>query len=197
MLAAFALALLPSPVLGESTYIEGLSIQLEDYPCEVRVGETFTMTVKVVNQSEQQVDALLRTYLYSDTSLIVYPRATFGDIVLVSEGDWYTNEISVNVGPNENETYTLRLTVKSEIQLADEEGVWARLRARIRRVENDATINIAPPDNRDITLLPKPGPEGIFGIKLGVGLAVAAAIIYSVVAIQTHNNRGARKHAQK
>lgn len=45
-LAVAVLMLMPSPAQAIDNYVEGLSIHLEDYPTEVRVGETFSMRVK-------------------------------------------------------------------------------------------------------------------------------------------------------
>ncbi len=196
VLAIFMLMLLPGQVSAADNYIEGLSIQIEDYPDEVRVGETFTMTVRVVNESGQQADALLRTYLYGDMSVIAYPPPDFRTPVLLNENGWYPNETPVTLWGNENEVFTLSLTVKSDIQLVNDSPGLVRVRARIRRIENDTSIDLAPPDNRVVTLRPKAGPEGIVGIKLGVGVAVAAAIVYSFVNIQKHNNRNTRKRTR-
>lgn len=197
VLSVLMLVVLSGHVQAIDNYVEGLSIHLEDYPTEVRVGETFSMRVKVVNQSGQAVKALLRTYLYSYTSEIAYPPADFSNIVLLNEGDWYPNEISVNLGENENKVFTFSLTVRSDVQLVPGSSGLAKLRTRIRRIENGATVNLAPPDNRYITLLPKAGPEGIVGMKFGVGAVVAAAIVISVATLQQRSTRDARKRARK
>lgn len=197
VLAVFMLVLLSGPAHASNSYIEGLSIQLEDYPSKIRVGETFTMTVRVVNQSGQPMEGLLRTYLYGYTSEIAYPSADFYDVILLNEGGGYPNETSVSLGDNEDKLFTLSLTVKSEIQLVSDSGALAKLRTCISRVENGANINLAPPDNRYITLLPKAGPEGIIAVKLGVGVAIVAAIVYSVATVQNHTNRSTRKRARR
>jgi len=195
-LAIFMLMLLSSPARATENYIEGLSIQLEDYPNEIRVGETFTMTVRAVNQSGQQIDALLRTYLYGYQGEISYPQPDFRKIVLLNEGGWYPNEVPVNLAENENKTFALSLTIKSDIQLANGVSAPVKLRTRISRIENGTYVNIAPPDNHYITLLSEAGPEGIVGIKFGVGVAVAVTIVYSVAAIQNRNNMIARRRAR-
>lgn len=200
VLAVSVLALLPSPTRAADNYIEGLSIQLEDYPCEIQVGETFTMTVRVVNQSGQEIEGYLRTYLYGHTGVIAYPSADYRNTVLLNE-NWDTNGISINLGENENKLFTFSLTVRPDVQLVGDSAL-VKLRARISRSENDIYTSIAPSNNRYVTLLPKTllpesSPEGIVVIKFGVGVAVAAAIVYSVVAIQKRNNKGARKRARK
>ncbi|MDI6884385.1 MAG: hypothetical protein QMD00_04590 [Hadesarchaea archaeon] len=129
MLAVLVLTFLPAPAQAADNYIEGLSIQLEDHPSKVRVGETFTMTVRVVNQSGQAIEALLRTYLYGYKSEVTYPRPDFGNIVLLNEGGWYPNELSINLGENENKTFTFSLRVRSDVQLVSDSGALAKLRS--------------------------------------------------------------------
>ena len=72
----------------EEQYIAGLSISLEGAPDHVYTGQTFTMSVRVVNQSGQAVTGRLRTYLYASIEEVQYPPPSEGfTYVPVNEGE--------------------------------------------------------------------------------------------------------------
>lgn len=181
---------------ARDNFIPGLSIQLGSFPIEVRIGETFAMTVRVVNQSGQAIEGRLRTYAYTYTNVAAYSLPEFSNIVNVNEGSWSPNEIIISLDENENEkTYALSLTVRSDLQLVPGSTGQVKLRARLRQIENN--VNVAPPDTKFIVLLQKSSPEAIAGIKLGGGMAVAVGIVVSVAMLQRRAAPTPRKRSRR
>ena len=185
LVVAFVFMVSPSMTGAASdNFIQGLSIQLGDFPTEVWVGKTFTMTVKVVNQSGQVIEGRLRTYVYTYTNVVAYPPPEFSNIVNVNEGGWFPNEMAISLDENENEN---QLTPGSRGQI--------KLRARLRQIDNN--VNISPPDTKFIVLLPKSGPEAIAGIKLGISATVAVGIVVSVAMLQQRAATTSRKRPRR
>ena len=197
LVVAFVFMVSPSMTGAASdNFIQGLSIQLGDFPTEVWVGKTFTMTVKVVNQSGQVIEGRLRTYAYTYTNVVAYPPPEFSNIVNVNEGGWSPNEMAISLDENENEkTYVLSLTVRPDLQLTPGSSGQIKLRARLRQIDNN--VNISPHDTKFIVLLPKSGPEAIAGIKLGISATVAVGIVVSVAMLQQRAATTSRKRPRR
>jgi hypothetical protein len=193
VLIAFILLLLqPGPVTAQE-YVSGLSVTLENYPVTVTVGETFTMTVRIVNGSDTDVSGLLRTYIYSTPGYVYYPSTDNRTSVVLNENGSSPNLTDFSVGPGENNIYELSLTLKSDITLISESGAIATLRARIGTMENGSWVDLAQTDRVNVVVLPKPGPEAFAPVKLTAGLLFTVAIVYSVKIIQKENKKNQKR----
>lgn len=153
--SACVLLMLATSSLGsaaEADYISGLSISLEDVPDVFSAGETFSMTVRVRNNSGQTVSGRLRTYLYASINEVSYPPPDVGfEWVPVCEGEWIPNEKYVTIGENETDaTYEFTLTVRSDVKFTGGTTAQARLRARFR--QTGANVLIAPDSDKNVIL---------------------------------------------
>ena len=171
---------------AQTDYVEGLSLRIENYPSVVRPGDEITAVVVVSNLSENRVGGWLRTYVYGFCPDITYPPPEFSDVVLLNEGGWYPNEIWIELDSGEIKTYEPKLKLKQIIIPSSEHGVWVRLRTRLRSIENGRSVNLAPPDTREVLLLPLSPPTALLPIKIFMGVFVGGLLIIS--AYQTRNS---------
>jgi len=196
LLAFLLLLLTTAPVEATNRYIEGLSIHFENWPAVIHPGETFSATVRVTNESENDVEGLLRTYIYGFQQDIKYPPPDFWDVVLLNEDGWLPNEIEIHVDNGESKSYTLELKLRPEIITVSEGGAFVRLRTRLRITENGVSVNLAPPDTKEILLVPKTTPPELLPIKVFMGISVGTLLVISVKN-QTTNVRASRRRQKR
>lgn len=137
---------------AEEEYIGGLSVSMSNPPDSVATGETFTVEVKVVNNSGSTVNARLRTYLYASIEEVSHPPPAEGFTwVPINEGGWVPNEEYVTINAGETKTYEFTLTVREDVQFVSGSTAQARLRARIRKT--GANVVLAPDDTKEDVII--------------------------------------------
>ncbi len=171
------------PVGAIDRYVEGVSIRFVDYPAVVHPGEKIQTKVQVINMSENRVEGWLRTYVYGFYPSILYPPPEFYDVVLLNEGGWYPNEVWVEVDGGSSETYALELSLKPCICTAAPTAT-VRLRTRFRIIENGTSVNLAPPDTREVVLYPYAVSSELISVKIFMGVLVGGMLVISAKHMQ-------------
>ncbi len=177
-----------------SAAIPGLSIKFEDHPYFVKVGENFTMTVRVVNESGDNVHGYIRTQLYGNGTLFTYPKPTTqSGIVNLTYGGASANEIEVNLENGDNILYEFSILVDPEVTTLLESGASVYLRARI----SEENRSLAPSDRVSVWLIPRQGPEGLAPIKFTIGIVFSAAIVFSARSFQNGNGHAKKRSTSR
>ena len=172
ILSVAVLLFTAAPVESADRYVGGLSIHFENWPSVVKPSDVISATVRVTNENKNSVDGLLRTYVYGFKEDISYPPPNFWDVVLLNEGGWYANEIQIHVDNGETKSYTLKLKLKSDVVTVSSSGAKVRLRTRLKIIENETSVNLAPPDTKEILLAPRTLPPEFLSIKVFTGIFV-------------------------
>ncbi|KXB04766.1 hypothetical protein AKJ35_00350 [candidate division MSBL1 archaeon SCGC-AAA833F18] len=155
---------------AEEDYIGGLSISMLNPPDSVATGETFTVKVRVANNSGSTVSACLCP-----------PPAEGFEWVPINEGGWVPNERYVTINSGETKTYEFTLTVREDVQFASGSTAQARLRARIRELE--ANVVVAPDDTKEVVIRHETETWSIelpLILKIIIAFAGIAAVIGAV-----------------
>jgi len=182
-------------VSAADEFAPGLELHIENCPNQIYIGDTLSFQVRVINQSGQPVQCILRTYFYDYNDTLAYPPPVQSTTVFLHEGDQstYDREVDIPVG---EQTFSENIKIRSDLQLVSTTGS-GRLRARLGVMENGVFVNIVPVGTNYITIFPAASPGVIVPVKLGVGVAVATALIMSVMNLRKLSGTSVRKPSRR
>jgi len=196
---AFAVILLFIPLSGAlvaAELVPGLDMRVENCLTQVRAGDTLTFQVKVTNDSGQTVQGTLRAYLYGNANYIAYPLPSSGMTVYLHEGGRDANDRNVEI-PTGEQTFSISISIRSDVQLIYETSP-ATIRVRFGQVvENGIFVDNVSAISKSILIFPSSGPESMIPVKLGIGVAVATALILAVMNLRKLSGTSVRKPSHR